>query len=281
MEGSPLQKRLNRYTALATAAAAAPAVQGQVFYTDLNPDSLVTGNFDFAVLDINNDGIQDFTVIAIDTLYSNAPIKGAAFGYYYNTTNSQYFSDNAVMSSGSRVDMLDNGAMVSSGQMWLSGGFMALKLYGYPLYNMPWDMGGTDKFVGVKLELNGGFHYGWVRLDVNPGSDTIIVKDMAVELNEGDPILAGDMTGSMAVIEELKALRRIVHADGSIRVETDPAFGTHGLRVTDIKGQEIWYQEECLAGRTLNIPTSGFSKGVYLVTLIRKDYALAEKLRID
>ena len=56
----------------------------------------MTGNFDFAVLDINNDGVQDFTVVTIDTLYSYAPIKELGFGYYYNTTNGQYFSDIAL-----------------------------------------------------------------------------------------------------------------------------------------------------------------------------------------
>lgn len=275
MKDQVLKNRLKKYTGLAAVAAATPSAYGQIFYTDITPDAIVTGPNDVAILDINNDGTPDFSAITVDTLYNSAPINGAAIGYYYNSTYSTGNTSNGVVFSSGGVAKLDNAVGVDANQNWQGGGFMGIKLYGYPIYNLPWDVGGQDKFVGVRLELNGNMHYGWVRLDVSPGSDTIIVKDMAINLTAGDPIQTG-VTG-LSTIEDIKSKITVINTEDLLRIETDPSLGSFGIKVTDLTGKAI-VEEDYKAAERIEVITSSWPTGIYLVNLIKGEYIITEKI---
>ena len=65
-----LQSRLSKYTAAATAVVGAVAgANGQVVYTDINPDEVHdaanNGGPEFGLLDLNNDATLDFFVYSI------------------------------------------------------------------------------------------------------------------------------------------------------------------------------------------------------------------------
>ena len=81
------KKKLKNYLSLAGGITTAfSSANAQVVYTDVNPDYLLTGNNNTYSLDLNNDGVEDYSVINIDTIQSymsgsysyKAVIKGAA-----------------------------------------------------------------------------------------------------------------------------------------------------------------------------------------------------------
>jgi hypothetical protein len=278
MKNPSIQKKLTKYTGIAAATLSSQAVFGQILYTDVSPDEVVTGNFGVFHIDINQDNAPDFSAITIDTLYLAAPLKAAGFGYYYTSTYGYGNSSNEVIFSGNGVAKLDNGDLINAPNNWSAGGFLGAKLYGYPIYNLAWDPGAEDKFVGVKLELNGNFHYGWVRLDVSPGSDTIVVKDMAINLTAGAPINAG--ASGLSTIEELKSQMSITSANGILSVLTEPTFGDYTVKVSSLNGQVI-ENIESRAGERVEMATDHWSKGIYVVALVREDYVLSEKILVD
>lgn len=280
MKNPTLQQRLVKYSGAAAAALSAPAAFGQILYTDVNPDEIVTGNLSSFYLDLNGDNINDFMAVTIDSFYGSAPVKIAGIGYYYTSTYGNGNSSNEVMYSGNGVARLNAAESVDASQNWQNGGFLGAKLYGYPIYNLPWDAGAQDKFVGLKVELNGSFYYGWVRLDVNQASDTIIVKDMAINSVAGAPILTG--ANGLATIEELKQKMQVICAEGHLEVKTDADFGNFALRVTDLSGKVIIHRNS-RAGERNVWSTAEWAKGTYVVALVREDqdYVLSQKVQVQ
>ena len=65
-------------------------------------------------------------------------------------------------------------------------------------------LGVNDKFLGVKFLIGSNTHYGWARLDVTAGADTIRLKDYAYSQNADLPILAGQTLGLDDVAVENK-----------------------------------------------------------------------------
>jgi len=51
---------------------------------------------------------------------------------------------------------------------------------------------GQDKFIGIKFDISGGTHYGWVRVNLNTNADQITIKDWAYETTPDEPIFTGD-----------------------------------------------------------------------------------------
>lgn len=273
-----LETRLLKYSSAAAAVLGTSGLEAQILYTDVNPDEVLYGNTMVYPFDLNQDGVNDFMPITVDTLYGSAPVKGALIGYYYTYTYGAGNSSNMVVESSNGVAKLDAAEPVDNNRNWQAGGFLGLKLYGYPIYNLPWDSGDQDKFVGLRLELNGNYHYGWVRLDVTAASDTVIVKDMAVNLTAGDPIQTG-ATG-LSTIEALKEMVQFSQGSDFLQVLTDPTFGEYVLRVTDLSGKTM-REEQSRAGEPNRWQTASWPKGIYVLYIQRDDYILSEKFRVD
>src|SRR5262249_35063274 len=54
-----------------------------------------------------------------------------------------------------------------------------------------WQNGVQDGYAGLRINLNGDFYYGWVRLDVDAAAQWMIVKDYAINTIADSAILAG------------------------------------------------------------------------------------------
>ncbi|MDX2360696.1 MAG: T9SS type A sorting domain-containing protein [Crocinitomicaceae bacterium] len=182
-EKKDLKKRLAKYGMLAAAITGANEAQANIIYTDENPDfSGAVGSQYF--LDLNNDAIDDFRI-------------------WHNGSSNLYISpltaSNEVLGSGGATFAypfaLSSGAAISSGAgTFFNNGFSA----GYQSLNYGSCSFGnwcsiTDKFIGVRFNIGGNIHYGWVRLDVNAAGSIWTVKDYAYEDIIGNSIPAGSM----------------------------------------------------------------------------------------
>lgn len=191
-----LKKRLKAYSMTAGAVAAgATAVNAQVDYTDVNPD--ITS--DTLYLDLNNDGTDDFVFLAnsfstssgainvyrgfIAALDNNAVAAQSSSSYFYPYAiqNDEAINANKAFVSGSYFQTLAWNTFTGTGTTPIGyyGNFVA---------------GGTEAYVGLRLDLNGATHYGWARIQIDLG--TITLKDYAYNSTAATEII----TPSIAVI---------------------------------------------------------------------------------
>jgi hypothetical protein len=59
-----------------------------------------------------------------------------------------------------------------------------------------WAGGATDAYIGVRFEISGNLHYGWIRVDVESPSPKLTIKDFAYNSIPNEVIAAGDVGSS-------------------------------------------------------------------------------------
>lgn len=193
-----LSKKLAQYGALSLAVTGMVDVNGQIIYTDVNPD--VGGqNVDYQ-LDLNNDGTIDFIIynnydtssfndfLGIQPLNGNS-VTGMKILSYSGTYYSYY------------VNALNQGAVISAANpSWQNYSYQYLNYYSCIGSNSQW-CGVTDKFIGLRFDIAGNTHYGWARLDVAINQSNWVIKDYAYNsdlasgrgiMAEGASIMAGE-----------------------------------------------------------------------------------------
>lgn len=187
-----LEKKIRSYSAIATGILAISATaQGQIIYHDVNPDVTLTGN-DSLELDINNDGIIDFT------LYHGNSQSGA------NVVDGAMITPkdtNAVLMSGSSylIALNNNDSISESDTVWGSYGYFLAKgiANGKPFEMGNWTGGITDKFAGFRFAKNGNWFYGWARFDVPADAKSIKIKDWGYNSVANSEIKAGQLPVSI------------------------------------------------------------------------------------
>lgn len=202
-----LQKRLAKYGLLTVAIAASSDAEGAIIYTDEAPD-FAGGIGSQYFLDLNNDAIDDFRIwhngssnLYISPLGSNNEVLGsggATFAYPFALTSGTTISSGA-------------GQFFNNG---FAGGFQSLN-YGSCSFGNWCSV--TDRYLGLRFDIGGNIHYGWVRLDVNVSGSSWTVKDYAYDDFVGAPIDAG-ATSSVSTASASSAI-----------VGTDIAENSNGL----------------------------------------------------
>jgi len=194
-----LLERLKKYTLSAGAIAATTHADAQVLYTDVQPDSIVFGQGNSYMLDVNNDGLDDFSIHINISSFT----YGTSFSLFAETIRVTPQGSNGVaVSNGSFSSFpyaLGTNVNIGSSMFFASYASQLLNAQGYnnymgnqyPISAGNWQ-GVQNKFLGLRLILNGQTHYGWVRLDVNSASQ-FIVKDYAIELTAESSINTGDI----------------------------------------------------------------------------------------
>ena len=153
-----LSKKITRYTALSAAMASVANLNAQNGYTDVDPNVTIS---------LNHTDNQ-FTV-DMDPLNSNGP----EFRLYVNSYSANIVgltSSASILGAASGiydfVFALDSNELISNGlTSWFSNGaYRTLNLYySSNCYGQWCDV---TKFVGVKFNISGNTHYGWIRLTV-------------------------------------------------------------------------------------------------------------------
>ncbi|MDC0257706.1 T9SS type A sorting domain-containing protein [Crocinitomicaceae bacterium] len=209
-----LHKRLAQYGMLTAAIAATNDADAAVIYTDETPD-FAGGNGSQYFLDLDNNGVDDFRI-------------------WHNSSSNLYISPlaatNEVLGSGGATFAypfaLNSGAVISSGagqffNNGFSGGFQSLN-YGSCSFGNWCNV--TDRFIGLRFDISGTIHYGWVRLDVDYAGNSWTVKDYAYETNGGAGINAGDVGGVGVVASQATAISGLDVANSSNETDLEFSF---------------------------------------------------------
>ncbi len=195
-----LQKRLGKYTAAAAALVAATGANGQIVYTNVDPDFTWPGNETGQGLDLNNDTNFDFAIFSADTIVtSGARIRYTVVAPYGTAAASNAIAGEAP-SGYDYALALNSGDMIDNTLNWIAAtNTMAYNVDSANPYNENWN-GVTDKYLGLQFVVAGNTHYGWARMDVQAIGDSWTIKDYAYNSTPSTGLMAGQVNdaGQMA-----------------------------------------------------------------------------------
>ncbi|MDX2002132.1 MAG: T9SS type A sorting domain-containing protein [Chitinophagales bacterium] len=197
-----LSQKLAAYSALAagTAAALMPnEAEAKIVYTDECPDvNIQISGFAFGFF-IDNDTVEDFKLSVQQGMYAGTYDYGLAAIF---TPPGNAIAGDTYTTGGYSIPTpfaLNAGDTIKSTLTFNnSTGATAPQYLGFDLGGLVsvgnW-ISATDKYIGIKFQINGQTHYGWIRLDVQvtPTTPIIRIKDYAYEDVPNTPIVAGAM----------------------------------------------------------------------------------------
>ncbi|MEA3444065.1 MAG: T9SS type A sorting domain-containing protein [Bacteroidota bacterium] len=175
----------------------------QIIYTDPNPDITVLNNSIY-LLDVNNDGIEDFKFLHEDAasglngnglgvaiLHLDAEFLGgmpAQDPTHYYPYKLEYNTFIDINANGNEwvVKHPDPDFVRVLNLQFNNGSYAGL-----------WVFGVTNRYLGIRIRLNNLWHYGWIRLDVSANALTMQIKDWAYESSAGVGIFTGDSTSNI------------------------------------------------------------------------------------
>lgn len=259
--------RLLKYSATAAALTGVSVANGQIFYTDPNPDIQLSGNFATFRVDVDQNGTDDFEFIVIDTSFSGIPYGKIQVAGLNAGDDIIGFVANGY----SYASLLSQNDVIDGSLPQNNGGVLAeFPLFGaaYPL----WNDGVTDGYLGFKIELNGSAHYGWMRLDVASNAKSAVLKDMAVNLSGGDPIQAGQ---SLGIADDLMFKVNIFQAQDEMVLQF-PAHLLNGqVEVLDMTGKII--ASKSINNTEIRLNWSMNAKGLFIVRMRYQGTVVARK----
>ncbi len=187
------KKKLAGYSAMAaTFIAAGTEAEAQIVYVDIVDVTLDLGFY--IPLDMDGGGTDDFLFqVASDSSASWSFVNG--FGNYSGLSiggpnnamvgyTGPIFPYASAIESGNLIDADANFVTNSVNYAFFAS------IYSGVTYG-PWaDV--TDKYLGVKFEIDGELHYGWIRLDVTVAPVSMTFKDWAYNATPNEMIEAGD-----------------------------------------------------------------------------------------
>lgn len=260
-----LPKRLAGYGALSAVLGLAAEANGQIVYTDINPDEGGAG-VSYA-LDMDNDGTPEAIFIQnnyyyglLDLLYgvqnTSAGVRLiGGLGAVSGSSSSASYGYPAVLNSGSVISAANTNW--NSVYLQLLNANDCAGFYGF-LTGGQW-CNVTDKYMGIKFMIGANTHYGWIRFDVT-GSSTWTIKDYAYNSTPDAPINAGQ---TLAVGEVLSNTVKIVGLNKTIALYNLPEAVSY--RVINMTGQSVL--EGSTGDNSYVIQNESLKTGVYVVEL--------------
>ncbi len=213
----PMEDRLRAY-ALAAAAASVSALalaqpaQGKVVITVKNiPIPLCAVDQCPVSLDLNHDGIADFSFTVgtfgyRDGAFGRAHVRGLTPGAEAVGVGAQFFGAYAsALLRGAKIGpSAQFASSTRSGGVTIEGSdqclFYCNNKYGRYFYGK-WAGNHPNRFLGVKFQIKGATHYGWVRLTVTTNASQRLsaeITEYGYETVANKTVLAGEKSTTAA-----------------------------------------------------------------------------------
>ncbi len=291
------KKKLKNYLSLAGGITTAfTSANAQVVYTDVNPDYLLTGNYNTYSLDLNNDGVEDYSVVNLDTIQSyvsgsysyKATIKGAALrnpvvSNSWLINSSASFYEPTPLNQG---DAIGSSGMFGSYSSSLGAPIVANFEYSYLLngvtvYTSNYTFGDfsfdQEGILGLKFNINGNYHYGWARIEVT-SNGLVSIKDYAYESNPNTSIVAGNNGSGLVGISNQLSDIDVSMLNNSLQIVNKSSDNQLQLTVTTISGQTILTTQ--IQDELETISMDEFAAGIYLVKVNSESKVYTKKIYV-
>ncbi len=286
-----LDEKIKKYAAVAVGVAGVSGASAQVVYTDVNPDAVLTpgGTAQF-VVDFNGDVVADIAFVAFSGSYATSNFNGysatvdyiggaAAFAPSAASTNAW------VGAAANTPDNLTNGTPIGSAAAFLNGqGNLGLNLdIVYPnstTYNFTTTIGnfsGTEGYVGVRFDVAGAVHYGWVRVEMAVDGTSMTIKDYAYNATAGTAINAGDMGGTPVGINDIANNVIIRNQYNKLNIEL-VNINNAEISVVNLAGQVVINDQMTTNVKEINM--SDLTTGIYMVNVTSEAGSTTKKIYV-
>jgi len=289
-------KKLKEYSLLAGAfLGMAGVASAQIEYTDINPDVTLATDGDFYLLDLNNDGVNDFRlefhsqestftyygynigfrdvhIVDVSPLHNNA-IAGASTYFTLSYSETEPIAYN--LSPGIPIDENQNWK-ITDDNILAASRVLSVQGSGYSAQYGQWE-NQNDKYLGLKLKVAGQTYYGWARLDVASYENDLetVIKDYAFQSQADLGIEAGTITKINKTILDKKL--NIYGFDNSIFINAKELNGLEGIiTVYNELGQSVYNSKLIDAQTKISIDNNGGQ--LYLVNVRVGDAVISKKV---
>jgi len=213
-KNNDLTSMLKSYSALTGAfLLSAGAVQGQVVFTDINPDTLLQNNtFD---IDFDNDGIREFAIQQYTSTYYQAERRVNLLAGVDPANRPMASLANFMFWSAYTPQNLPAGNPIGPGGPFLNFGVIGGQgIYGMLMVkkwmqqgmgsNFYWTGRGpfldSTGYIGVEFNSNGNIYYGWIQCAIDNEVQGITITGYAYDATPGHYIIAGN--GNTSSLQE-------------------------------------------------------------------------------
>lgn len=272
-----IQRQLNAYAAAAGSIAIAGAAHGQsTTYVDINPDTTVHDSV-YYELDMDSDGQPEIR-------FETHRYQGSA-PFYVAQARLQGNANNALLGSMFAgvypfpYALNNNDSISSTNTHWKNATLHAGVQYLAVVYGItPYaNWGGVnDKYLGLRFMIGPDTHYGWVRLSVTPGADSITIKDYAYELLPNIGITAGSLVGIPAAAAGEPV--HIFSSGNTVVLQNTQVQKGGSVRVMNTMGQSVY--ENAITEEYMRIDLGETATGIYFVELLRDNEKIVKKVYV-
>ncbi|MFN0275389.1 MAG: T9SS type A sorting domain-containing protein [Chitinophagales bacterium] len=260
-------KKLAAYSAMAGAfVSAASSADAQVTYVDLEPDEeLEIGAVYF--LDMDDNGDDDFLFQVASTSggsWSFARVFGSVTTSAYsfgNSTNRVVGYSGAFLPYGSA---LDEDEVIDEDADFLETYAVAFlaSIYGGITYGAFADQ--DDKYLGVKFDIDGEVHYGWIRLDATVGPVSATLKDYAYQATAETAINTAQTEDPVAINTIDPSKLSIYSYGNTVNLVVNNLNAENGeVKIFNMQGQVIFTAPLNAKGMQITMPFA--AEGTYTV----------------
>ncbi|HUM47597.1 MAG TPA: T9SS type A sorting domain-containing protein, partial [Chitinophagales bacterium] len=190
-----LQKKLKSYSVMAgSMLTISQLADAQIIHNNITDTTFIDNETGLS-FDLNNDGTTDYTFFLIKS-GSSPSVNNLVDGFGSNVNYEIAGSVGAgsyiypiALASGEKID--SNLEWHGYGSLFWVFGQHYSSGAGTPLQHGNW-LGQTDKFAGLRIELDGHKYYGWARMSVDSLANQFTFKDYAMQSIADSSIIAGD-----------------------------------------------------------------------------------------
>lgn len=287
-----LQNKLKIYSALTSVVAVGSLdSQAQIIHRDVN----YTGGYTSYDIDIDQNGVKDFNFdlkahsftnssgdnikvngVNATGLKASNSIIGRNFYSYISLANSLgagYTINNTLSSS--YYSFLQSGFMAMTYQIFNSTGSY---LYGGNFGSFSDDTQ-SNKYLGVRFDISGQTHYGWMRFQFNSLDGSLwLLKDLAYNTIPNQDIAAGEINGGNVGLANNEELHFNVFSSGNtLNILTESEMIGATIEVVDMTGKIVLSQ---IVNSTNEQIPYNLSKGIYVVRLFNNEKVITRKISL-
>lgn len=286
---------LAEYTILSAAFLQINNLKADVQYFDIEPDILLDDVGELFLLDIDQDGIDDFeftrtagvylTYWAYEPRYFDAVIAGALdegnwlAGSYFTVGSAAYSSFLTYRPYlipigypiGVMLSFQEDNFQLLAAAIHTSSGELIDK-------DGNWSEG-AEGFIGTRIERDDNYYYGWVRVTVADSAKSLTIHNYALETIAGKSLITGDSIGNVSIATATLQGPDIT-CDGTtlfIHFGSNANFEQGILNIYDLSGKLVFNKQLFGGDEAIQLP---IQTGSYIATYSTVNKLVSGKITI-
>ena len=277
----------------------------QIIYTDIDPDMILDTYEEEGFVDMDNNGLIDFSFQRGNTQYVTTTYSGELGETFTRTVIWASFPDSPENEIAGSYNTFSSSFTryypyaINLGDKITIDGPDGLSFQDWPFQRMAYKLkfnsgiligsGGNwfpekiDRYLGVHfVDGDENYHYGWIRCSVINSGDVLIIKDYAYEMEVDKPIYAGDTINFNGIEEIYLPGITIYSFESDIYIIADDKYinskevKTASVKILDLSGDLIY--ETTLNEKNTKITFDELPPSLYLVEVTLGNDKMVKKV---